>query len=33
MGHGKTWRRIVVGGTAVPIAPELISRPLAALER
>jgi hypothetical protein len=33
MGHGKTCRRIVVGGTAVPIAPELISRPLAALER
>jgi hypothetical protein len=33
MGHGKTCRRIVVGGTAVPIVPELISRPLAALER
>ena len=33
MGHGKTCRRVVVGGAPVPIAPELTSRPLAALER
>jgi hypothetical protein len=33
MGHGKACRRVVVGGGAVPIAPELTSRPLAALER
>jgi alkylhydroperoxidase family enzyme len=33
MGHGMACRRVVVGGGAVPIAPELTSRPLAALER